>query len=326
MSTILDALKKVEQQRSNLPENGLPQGGRLRRSEHGDEARSGRPRYYKWIVMVSAVVLVAGLSAAGWVYFKSGSSTTPPASTEAPMQRSLSSSAQPPSAQADTEPTGEKTVQPPPASKVSPAISGNTKGPVKMAAKSEQPAMPAVSMPEPPPPLPTAPPPGNAPPRIETAPPPIEMAAPRPDAWDAAAQPPTRGTDGPDARVDNMPSSPDMSPAMVKEALEPSLPPPEVLPEIVEEDINPPPPPPDAAPEAPEPSAPTVVPSLNDPNITLQALAWTAEPERRMVVINGSLLREGDSLGPYTVGRIEKEQVVLLKGGVEAAVSISRLR
>ena len=113
---------------------------------------------------------------------------------------------------------------------------------------------------------------------------------------------------------------------MVKEALEPSPPAPEVLPEIVEEDINPPPPPPDAAPEAPESSAPTVVPPLNDPKITLQALAWTAEPERRMVVINGSLLREGDSLGPYTVGRIEKEQVVLVKGGVEAAVSISRLR
>jgi hypothetical protein len=31
-------------------------------------------------------------------------------------------------------------------------------------------------------------------------------------------------------------------------------------------------------------------------------------------------------LGPYTVGRIEKEQVVLVKGSVEAAVSISRLR
>ena len=229
MSTILDALKKVEQQRSNLPENGLPPGGRLRRSEHGDEDRSGRPRYYKWIVMVSAVVLVAGLSAAGWVYFKSGSSTTPPASTEAPMQTSLSSSAQPPSAQADTEPSGEKAVKPPPAFKVSPATSGSTKGPEKRATNSEQPAMPAVSMPEPPPALPTAPPPGKAPPRIEAAPPPIEITAPRPDAWDAAALPSTRETDGPDARVDNMPSSPDMSSAMVKEALEPSLPPPEAV-------------------------------------------------------------------------------------------------
>jgi hypothetical protein len=112
---------------------------------------------------------------------------------------------------------------------------------------------------------------------------------------------------------------------MIEAAPETSPPPPETPSEIVEEDINPPPPP-DATPEASQSSAPTVVPPLADPKITLQALAWTAEPERRMVVINGSLLREGDSLGPYTVGRIDKDQVVLVKGEVEAALSISRLR
>ncbi len=71
-----------------------------------------------------------------------------------------------------------------------------------------------------------------------------------------------------------------------------------------------PPPKPGAAP-APEPRPAPLAPVSE---LKLQAIAWSEDPDRRMAVINGRIIHEGDSLGGRTVGGIGKDTVVLRAG------------
>jgi len=50
-------------------------------------------------------------------------------------------------------------------------------------------------------------------------------------------------------------------------------------------------------------------------NLKLQALAWSEEADRRMAVINGSIVHEGESVDGYQVLKIRAEDVVVRKGG-----------
>ena len=54
---------------------------------------------------------------------------------------------------------------------------------------------------------------------------------------------------------------------------------------------------------------------ISGSNLKLQALAWSEEAERRMAVINGSIVHEGESVDGYLVLKIRAEDVVLRKGG-----------
>jgi hypothetical protein len=72
---------------------------------------------------------------------------------------------------------------------------------------------------------------------------------------------------------------------------------------------------PPALPESP-PAPASLKPLPADAGLTLQALAWAPEPERRFTVINNQIVREGGSIGGMTVVRIEEAQVVLRKDGI----------
>ncbi len=55
-------------------------------------------------------------------------------------------------------------------------------------------------------------------------------------------------------------------------------------------------------------------PMPTDPSITLQAIAWAEAPQSRMAVINGQILREGESLEGIIVDRIKEDRVIVRKG------------
>ncbi len=54
---------------------------------------------------------------------------------------------------------------------------------------------------------------------------------------------------------------------------------------------------------------------IADSKLKLQALAWSAEDARRMAVINGRIVREGESVDGYQVMQIREEDVVVNDGG-----------
>ncbi|RUA00649.1 MAG: hypothetical protein DSY89_06185, partial [Deltaproteobacteria bacterium] len=54
---------------------------------------------------------------------------------------------------------------------------------------------------------------------------------------------------------------------------------------------------------------------LADKKMKLQALAWSSQPRKRMVVIDGQVIREGDDVNGYAVAKIRKKDIILQKSG-----------
>ena len=54
-------------------------------------------------------------------------------------------------------------------------------------------------------------------------------------------------------------------------------------------------------------------PNLADSSYTLQAIAWSKNPNERLVVINGLVLREGDGIEGITVTQIGTNEVIVQK-------------
>lgn len=54
---------------------------------------------------------------------------------------------------------------------------------------------------------------------------------------------------------------------------------------------------------------------IEDSKLKLQALAWSADDARRMAVINGRIVREGESVDGYQVMQIREDDVVVNDGG-----------
>ena len=54
-------------------------------------------------------------------------------------------------------------------------------------------------------------------------------------------------------------------------------------------------------------------PNLADSRYTLQAIAWSKNPNERLVVINGLVLREGDGIEGITVTQIGTNEVIIQK-------------
>jgi hypothetical protein len=53
---------------------------------------------------------------------------------------------------------------------------------------------------------------------------------------------------------------------------------------------------------------------IDDPKLKLQALAWFKDAAKRMVVINGRIIREGESVEGYHVTQIRRDDVVVNDG------------
>jgi type II secretion system (T2SS) protein B len=56
------------------------------------------------------------------------------------------------------------------------------------------------------------------------------------------------------------------------------------------------------------------LPMFNDPSIILQAIAWAQDPKSRIVVINGQILREGESVDGIIIDGIKEDAVIVRKG------------
>jgi len=69
-----------------------------------------------------------------------------------------------------------------------------------------------------------------------------------------------------------------------------------------------------AAAKAPKASQAKTYAKLNDSKIKLQALAWSSDAARRMAVINGRIVREGESMDGYQIEQIRQEDVVVSDG------------
>ena len=54
---------------------------------------------------------------------------------------------------------------------------------------------------------------------------------------------------------------------------------------------------------------------FTDSKLKLQALAWSDDAVRRMAVINGRIVHEGESVDGYQVVKIREEDVILNQGG-----------
>ena len=61
-------------------------------------------------------------------------------------------------------------------------------------------------------------------------------------------------------------------------------------------------------------SRPTYRPMESD-ELKLQALAWSNEADRRMAVINGRIVHEGDSVDGYQIFKIREEDIIVKKSG-----------
>ncbi len=54
---------------------------------------------------------------------------------------------------------------------------------------------------------------------------------------------------------------------------------------------------------------------LENDRMMLQAVAWAPRPEKRMGVIDGQVVREGDDANGYTVVKIRKQNIILQREG-----------
>ncbi len=71
-----------------------------------------------------------------------------------------------------------------------------------------------------------------------------------------------------------------------------------------------------AEPQAISPKAPAAeISALNDPDMKLQAITWSKEPQKRLVILNNQILRQGETVSGYRIDRINQDDVVLSKGG-----------
>jgi hypothetical protein len=64
-----------------------------------------------------------------------------------------------------------------------------------------------------------------------------------------------------------------------------------------------------------EPADSIFAKKIHNPGIKLHAISWTPDVKTRIAVINGSIVREGDTISSYRVFKINKDDIVLRKNG-----------
>lgn len=64
-----------------------------------------------------------------------------------------------------------------------------------------------------------------------------------------------------------------------------------------------------------EPPDTIVAKRIQNSDLKLHAISWTSDVKTRIAVINGSIVREGDTVSSYQVYKINTDDIVLSKGG-----------
>jgi hypothetical protein len=60
-----------------------------------------------------------------------------------------------------------------------------------------------------------------------------------------------------------------------------------------------------------------LVAAIEDTSVELQAISWSADPDKRLAIINGKICRENDHVGGYMIQTIKPDEVILTKGSVK---------
>jgi hypothetical protein len=68
--------------------------------------------------------------------------------------------------------------------------------------------------------------------------------------------------------------------------------------------------------------APTEIIEINDhTDLKLQAISWSTDANKRMVVINGQICREGESVNEYVVKQINPSDIIVSNGSTSGKIS-----
>ena len=57
------------------------------------------------------------------------------------------------------------------------------------------------------------------------------------------------------------------------------------------------------------------IPALNDPGMKLQAITWSKDRQKRIVVINNRILRQGETVSGYRIDTINQDDVIINDAG-----------
>lgn len=65
------------------------------------------------------------------------------------------------------------------------------------------------------------------------------------------------------------------------------------------------------------------LPRLDESKLKVMAIAWADDPARRIAVVNGHVLKEGDSVDGYRIAQIRKDDLLVSDGGRTYRVEFS---
>ncbi len=65
---------------------------------------------------------------------------------------------------------------------------------------------------------------------------------------------------------------------------------------------------------------------LDESKLKVMAIAWTAEPSRRLAVVNGHIVKEGESVEGFSVTQIRKDDIIVNDGGRSWRVELNLKR
>jgi hypothetical protein len=54
---------------------------------------------------------------------------------------------------------------------------------------------------------------------------------------------------------------------------------------------------------------------LDESKLKVMAIAWATEPSRRLAVVNGHIVKEGESVEGFSVTQIRKDDIIVNDGG-----------
>jgi hypothetical protein len=54
---------------------------------------------------------------------------------------------------------------------------------------------------------------------------------------------------------------------------------------------------------------------LDESKLKVMAIAWSGDPSRRLAVVNGHIVKEGESVDGFSVTQIRKDDIVVNDGG-----------
>lgn len=298
MSSILKALQKLDRETAKQRPQDDPHGA-LRRLV--PRKMAGRSRGLMLRNTAFGVFAFVFLGAVSWAIWRHPFWT--PRSAVPVPPRSAETGLQPPRSDAPVRPLPE--AQLPSAIPPIPSEARPVSPPPARAPEVRPPAPPSPAREQPPKPSATA-----------VAPEPS-----LPETLPAAPLPPAAGSAGmgrPPADAGSR-----LAPVPPRQLARPTVPPPPVrTPSASLQPPAPAPPRPAATARSPQRPAPSAaghreipVKSQDESGLTIQALVWSTAPEERLVVVNGTILKEGGIIDGMSVASIGEDHIIVNQGG-----------